>query len=106
MDMGISRYGLRGTSNSVATNETSRVTVPGPLATHDDQIKFIKAIPLSNRQRDMLASLDSNQLDLFVKYFRVKGVEPNDADAVARFINQYEQYCVNKKPDRDSAIAS
>ncbi len=55
----------------------------------------------------MLASLNEKQLARFVAYLRIKGVDPKDADSVARFISGYEQYCGEEpRPDRDGAVAS
>jgi ankyrin repeat protein len=107
MDMGISRYGARGISQSTnATNGQPKISVPGPDATHQERQAFINAILPPGRQRFMLASLDEKHLARFIAYFRIKSVEPNDSDAVARLISSYEQYCGEKRPDRDSAIDS
>jgi hypothetical protein len=99
MDMGISRYGARGISQSTnATNGQPKISVPGPDATHQERQAFVNAILRPGRQRFMLASLDEKQLARIIAYFRIKSVEPNDADAVARFISSYEQYCGEKRP--------
>ena len=103
----VPNYDVRGVSQSAnATNEKPSIRVPGPQASHEERQAFIDAVLPPGRQRFMLASLDGEGLDRFVKYFRIKRVDTNDADAVARFINQYEQYCGKQRPDRDSAIAS
>jgi Ankyrin repeat len=107
MDIGFTRPMARGISQSTnATHEEPKVVVPGPQATHAERQKFVNGILKPGRQRFELSQLNEQQLARFIAYFRIKSVDSNDANEVARFIQGYEQYCGEKRPDRDSAIAS
>ena len=108
MDIGFTRPMGRSVSPSTnATHEKPKILVPGPQATHAERQKFINDLLKPGRQRFELSALSEKQLARFVAYFRIKSVDPTDANEVARFINGYEQYCGEKKrPDRDSAVAS
>jgi len=106
MTMGI--YGARGISQSTTvTDEKPQTLVPGPQATHAERQAFINEILPPDRRHFMLSLLNKKELARFVAYFRIKDIDPKNADEVARFIHGYEQYCgKEKRPDRDSAIAS
>ena len=104
----ISNYGAPGVSQFTdTTTEKPRIRVPGQQASHQERQAFIDALLPPGRQRFTIGSLEGKQLARFVAYFRIKGVDANDAGAVARFINGYEQYCGEMpQPDRDSLVAS
>jgi hypothetical protein len=108
MDIGFTRPMGRSISQSTnATHEKPKILVPGPQATHAERQKFINDLLKPGRQRFELSALSEKQLARFVAYFRIKSVDPNDANEVARFIQGYEQYCGNEQRlDRDGAIAS
>jgi hypothetical protein len=108
MDTGFTRPIAHGISPSTnATDEKPKVVVPGPQATHAERQKFVNHMLKPGRQRFELSQLNEQQLARFIAYFRIKSVDANDANEVARFINGYEQYCGNEKqPDRDNAVAS
>jgi hypothetical protein len=90
-----------------ATNEKPTIVVPGPQATHEERQNFINGLLKPGRQRFELSALNEQQLARFIAYFRIKGVDPTDANEVARFIHGYEQFCgEEKRPDRDSGVAS
>jgi Ankyrin repeat len=108
MDIGFTRPMGRSISQSTnATNEKPKIVVPGPQATHAERQNFVNDMLKPGRQRFELSALSEKQLARFVAYFRIKSVDPNDANEVARFIQGYEQYCGNEQRlDRDGAIAS
>jgi len=108
MDIGFTRPMGRSISQSTnATNEKPKIVVPGPQATHAERQNFVNDMLKPGRQRFELSALSEKQLARFVAYFRIKSVDPNEANEVARFIQGYEQYCGNaQRLDRDGAIAS
>jgi hypothetical protein len=92
MTMGI--HGARGISQSTnATDEKPQTLVPGPQAIHAERQAFINEILPPGRRRFMISLLNEKELARFVAYFRIKGIDPQNADEVARFIHGYEQYC-------------
>jgi ankyrin repeat protein len=93
MSMGISRYDSRVSQSTTATDEKPQTLVPGPQATHAERQAFINEILPPDRRCFMLSLLNEKALARFVAYFRIKDIDPQNADEVARFIHGYEQYC-------------
>src|SRR5262249_52679945 len=94
MTMGIPRYDTRDISKSTnATDEKPTILVPGPKATHAERQAFINEMLPPGRRRFTLSSLNEKQLARFIAYFRIKNIDPKNADEVERFIHGYEQYC-------------
>jgi hypothetical protein len=78
--------------------------VPVPRASPEEQRAFVLAVLPAGALRERLIS-SPHRLARFVAHFRIRQIDPGDADAVERFSRFYEQFCGRRpKPSGEGLL--